>query len=43
MLNESDVPGALLNGKKLPQFTICQLKRRLACRGAPLSGRKYKG
>ena len=40
MLEESDVPGASLNGKKPSQLTVGQLKRRLACRGAPLSGRK---
>lgn len=40
VLDESDVPGASLNGKKPCQLTVAQLKRWLACRGAPLSGRK---
>jgi len=40
MLNESDVPGASLNGKKPSQLTVSQLKRWLACCGAPVNGRK---
>ena len=40
MLNESDVPGASLNGKHPSQLTVSQLKRWLACRGAPVNGRK---
>ena len=40
VLEESDVPGASLNGKRPSQLTVGQLKRWLACRGAPLSGRK---
>ena len=40
MLEKGDVPGASLNGKKPSQLTVGQLKRWLACHGAPLSGRK---
>jgi len=40
VLDEADVPGASLNGKKPCQLTVAQLKRWLACRGAPVSGRK---
>ena len=40
LLDESDIPGASLNGKKPCQLNVAQLKRWLACRGAPLSGRK---
>ena len=39
-LDECDIPGASLNGKKPSQLNVLQLKRWLACRGAPLAGRK---
>ena len=32
ILNEDDVPGASLNGKKPSQLNVTQLKRWLACR-----------
>ena len=41
-LDKCDAPGASLNGKTPFQLTVIQLKRLLACRGAPLSGRKPK-
>ena len=37
VLTEGDIPGASLDGKKPKQLNITQLKRWLACRGAPLS------
>ena len=40
LLDESDIPGASLKGKNPCQLNVAQLKRWLACRGAPLSGRK---
>ena len=40
VLTESDVPGASLNGKQPEDLKISQLKRWLACRGAPVSGNK---
>ena len=39
-LRECDIPGASLNGKKPAELNVVQLKRWLACRGAPLRGRK---
>ena len=39
-LTEDDIPGASLNGKLPSQLTVVQLKRWLACRGAPTSGKK---
>ena len=39
-LRECDIPGASLNGKKPAELNVVQLRRWLACRGAPLSGRK---
>ena len=40
MLQEDDIPGASLNGKDPSELNVVQLKRWLACRGAPLSGKK---
>ena len=40
MLSEDDIPGASLKGRNPNNLTIVQLKRWLACRGAPLSGNK---
>ena len=40
LLDESDIPGTSLNGKSPPELTVAQLKRWLACWGAPVSGRK---
>jgi len=40
LLNEYDIPGASLNGKSPSQLNVVQLKRWLACRGAPVSGKK---
>ena len=40
MLNETDIPGASLNGKAPSELNVVQLKRWLACRGAPVSGKK---
>ena len=39
MLTESDVPGASLNGKQPHELNVPQLKRWLACRGAPVTGK----
>ena len=39
MLCEDDIPGASLNGRDPNELTVVQLKRWLACRGAPLSGK----
>lgn len=40
VLEESDIPGASLNGKKPSELNVTQLKRWLSCRGAPLTGKK---
>ena len=40
ILCEDDIPGSSLNGKNRKQLNMTQLKRWLACRGAPVSGRK---
>jgi len=40
LLTEDDVPGASLKGKHPKDLTVVQLKRWLACRGAPLGGKK---
>ena len=40
VLNESDIPGASLNGKKPKDLNVTQLKRWLSCRGAPTGGKK---
>ena len=39
-LTECDIPGASLNGKKPTELNVVQLKRWLACRGTPVSGKK---
>ena len=40
LLDESDIPGASLNGKTPSELNVTQLKRWLACRGAPVNGKK---
>ena len=40
LLRESDIPGASLNGKTPAELNVVQLKRWLACRGGPTTGRK---
>ena len=40
VLTESDIPGASLNSKQPQELNIHQLKRWLACRGAPVTGKK---
>ena len=40
LLEESDIPGASLNGKQPCQLNFTELKRWLLCRGAPLTGKK---
>ena len=40
LLEESDIPGASLNGKSPSELDVTQLKRWLACRGAPVNGKK---
>ena len=40
LLTESDIPGASLNGKDPSELNVVQLKRWLACRGAPIAGEK---
>ena len=39
-LNESDIPGAALNGRNPAVLTIPQLKRWLQCRNAPTKAKK---
>ena len=39
-LQEKDVPGASLCGRDPSELKIPELKRWLACRGAPLKGKK---
>ena len=39
-LDENDVPGTSLNGKIPSQLNVMQLKRWLACRGTPQTGKK---
>ena len=39
-LNETDVPGAALNGREVASLTIPELKRWLQCRKAPTAGKK---
>ena len=39
-LNESDVPGAALNGREASSLMIPELKRWLQCRRAPTAGKK---
>ena len=40
LLTEGDVPGASLNGKNPGELNVVQLRRWLACRGAPITGKK---
>jgi len=40
LLDESDIAGASLNGKSPSELSVPQLKQWLACRGAPVSGKK---
>lgn len=40
LLTEADIPGASLDGKNPTELNISQLRRWLACRGAPLNGKK---
>ena len=40
VLTENDVPGSSLNGKQPHELNVLQLKRWLACRGAPVTGKK---
>jgi len=40
LLTEADIPGASLDGKAPTELNIPQLKRWLACRGAPVNGKK---
>ena len=39
-LEEKDIPGALLCGRDPSELKILELKQWLACRGAPLKGKK---
>ena len=40
ILNETEVPGASLNGRRPEQLKIPELKLWLACRRAPTKGKK---
>ena len=40
LLTEADIPGASLDGKCPSELNVVQLKRWLACRGAPVNGKK---
>ena len=40
LLTESDIPGASLDGKDPTELNVLQLKRWLACHGAPVNGKK---
>ena len=40
LLTKSDVPGSSLSGKDPAELNVVQLKRWLACRGAPITGGK---
>ena len=40
VFTEADIPGSSLNGKEPSELNVVQLKRWLACRGAPVSGKK---
>jgi len=42
VLTEKDVPGASLNGKQPHEMNKQQLKRWLACHGAPVTGKKTR-
>ena len=39
-LNEADVPGASLNGRRPEKLKVPELKLWLSCRGAPTKGKK---
>lgn len=39
LLDETDIPGASLNGKSPSELNVTQLRRWLACR-APVNGKK---
>ena len=39
-LQEEDIPGASLHGQDPSKLKIPELERWLACRGAPLKGKK---
>ena len=43
LLTEADIPGASLDGKHPEELNFPQLKRWLACQGAPVSGKKPVG
>ena len=40
LLTEDDIPGASLKGKHPKELNVVELKRWLACRGAPQGGKK---
>ena len=40
LITESNIPGTSLNGKDPCKLNVLQLRRWLACRGAPTAGRK---
>ena len=40
LITESNIPGTSLNGKDPCELNVLQLRRWLACRGAPTAGRK---
>ena len=40
VLTEADIPGSSLNGKEPSELNVVQLKKWLACRGAPVTGKK---
>ena len=40
LMTEKDIPGASLNGKDPSELQVVQLRRWLACRGAPTAGNK---
>jgi len=40
LMTEKDIPGASLNGKDPSELQVIQLRRRLACCGAPTAGNK---
>jgi len=37
LLNEDDIPGASLDGKRPCEVNVVQLRRWLVCRGAPIN------
>ena len=40
VLTEADIPGSSLNGKEPSELNLVQLKRWLACCGAPITSKK---